>query len=221
MIYIGHLDLMRFFQKAVRRAGLPAAYSEGFSPHMLMSFAMPLGVGVSSTGEYVDIRTDETKEQPPAEEWAKRLNDVMVPGLTVLKADYVPDDKKNKAMSMVESAVYTLYFDPFPEEFSGEMIRSFSAKEEIVTEKEKRPKKQKKNRGGEEPEMIDIRPLLYSIEPDPAGGSIRMHLSAGSRGNLPPKTVMNALCAFAGIENCSYRVERTELCGPEGRPLLP
>ena len=49
MKFVGHLDVMRYFQKAIRRAELPIAYSEGFSPHMLLSFASPLGVGISST----------------------------------------------------------------------------------------------------------------------------------------------------------------------------
>ena len=188
---------------------------------MLMSFAMPLGVGVSSTGEYVDVRTDDSKEPAAPEEWVRRLNEVMVPGLVILKADYVPDDKKNKAMSMVESAFYTLYFDSLPEEFGEDTVRSFLLLNEILTEKAVRPKKQKKNRGNEEPEMIDIRPMLYTLEADRAGNTLRMHLSAGSRGNLPPGTVMNALCAYTGIHGCIYRCERTELCGPEGKPLLP
>ena len=65
MKFVGHLDVMRYFQKAIRRAELPIAYSEGFSPHMLLSFASPLGVGISSTGEYFDMvlaedmKTDE------------------------------------------------------------------------------------------------------------------------------------------------------------------
>ena len=45
MKFIGHLDIMRYFQKAIRRAELPIAYSGGFSPHMILSFAAPLGVG--------------------------------------------------------------------------------------------------------------------------------------------------------------------------------
>ena len=53
--FVGHLDMMRYFQKAIRRAGLPIKYSEGFNPHQIMSFAAPLGVGVTSDGEYMDI----------------------------------------------------------------------------------------------------------------------------------------------------------------------
>ncbi|MBQ4372972.1 MAG: DUF2344 domain-containing protein, partial [Lachnospiraceae bacterium] len=53
--YVGHLDLLRFFQKAMRRAEIPMRFSEGFHPHQIMSFASPLGVGVTSQGEYLDI----------------------------------------------------------------------------------------------------------------------------------------------------------------------
>ena len=53
MKFIGHLDMMRFFQKAIRRADIDIKYSEGFSPHQIMSFAAPLGVGIESRGEYM------------------------------------------------------------------------------------------------------------------------------------------------------------------------
>ena len=60
MKFVGHLDTMRYFQKAVRRAGLPIAFSGGYSPHMIMSFAAPLGVGTTSLGEYFDMELTET-----------------------------------------------------------------------------------------------------------------------------------------------------------------
>ena len=56
--FVGHLDMMRYFQKANRRAELPIAYSEGFSPHQIMSFAAPLGMGLEGLAEYFDIRID-------------------------------------------------------------------------------------------------------------------------------------------------------------------
>ena len=68
--FVGRLDTMRYFQKAVRRAGLPAAFSGGYSPHMIMSFAAPLGVGVESEGEYFDL---ELSEDLPTEEVRQRL----------------------------------------------------------------------------------------------------------------------------------------------------
>ena len=56
--FIGHLDVLRYFQKAVRRSGLKIAYSQGFHPHQIMSFASPLGVGITSEGEYMDMMSD-------------------------------------------------------------------------------------------------------------------------------------------------------------------
>lgn len=55
MMYIGHLDLMRYFQKLFRRCGLDVSYSKGFNPHQIMSFASPLGLGLTSIGEYLDL----------------------------------------------------------------------------------------------------------------------------------------------------------------------
>ena len=75
MLYVGHLDLMRFFQKAVKRADLDIKYSEGFNPHQIMSFALPLGVGLTSVGEYMDI---DIKTEIPSSEGIKRLNETMV-----------------------------------------------------------------------------------------------------------------------------------------------
>ena len=49
--FIGHLDVMRFFQKAIRRAGIDVVYTNGFSPHQVMSFAAPLGVGLCGLGD--------------------------------------------------------------------------------------------------------------------------------------------------------------------------
>ena len=60
MKFIGHLDVMRYFQKAIRRADVEICYSGGFSPHQIMSFAAPLGVGITSNGEYVDIEVHST-----------------------------------------------------------------------------------------------------------------------------------------------------------------
>jgi radical SAM-linked protein len=52
--FIGHLDVMRYFQKEIRRAGLKVSYSQGYSPHQIISFAAPLAMGITSEGEYFD-----------------------------------------------------------------------------------------------------------------------------------------------------------------------
>mgnify|MGYP002258329890 FL=1 len=80
MKFIGHLDIMRYFQKAMRRANIDIAYSEGFSPHQIMSFAAPLGVGITSDGEYLDIEAKSTKS---TQESIAALNAVMVDGIEI------------------------------------------------------------------------------------------------------------------------------------------
>ena len=78
MKFIGHLDIMRYFQKAIRRAEIDIVYSEGFSPHQKISFAAPLGVGLLSEGEYMDIEVHTSK---PSQEMIKALNAVMAEGI--------------------------------------------------------------------------------------------------------------------------------------------
>ena len=102
--FIGHLDLMRYFQKANRRADLPIAYSEGFSPHQIMSFAAPLSMGVESTAEYADFKlTDDA--QITSEEAVRRMNQEMAEGLKVLSFLRIPDDAGN-CMSTMFAALY-------------------------------------------------------------------------------------------------------------------
>ena len=91
MKFVGHLDTMRYFQKAIRRAELPVAFSGGYSPHMIMSFAAPLGVGTTSLGEYFDM---ELTEKVPTAEIEDRLNAVMVEGVTISSARQVEDGRQ-------------------------------------------------------------------------------------------------------------------------------
>ena len=104
--FIGHLDVMRYFQKAIRRAGIDVAYSSGFSPHQIMSFAAPLGVGLTSDGEYFDI---EVNSVTTSEDMKKRLNDTMAEGIEVLEVLALPEHCKN-AMASVAAAGYEITF---------------------------------------------------------------------------------------------------------------
>ena len=76
--FIGHLDVMRFFQKMMRRAEIPIAFTGGYSPHMIMSFASPLGIGLTSDGEYVDIELTELIDSETA---VRRMNAVTAEGI--------------------------------------------------------------------------------------------------------------------------------------------
>ncbi len=107
MKFIGHLDIMRYFQKAIRRAEIPIVFTEGFSPHMVMSFASPLGVGIESEGEYMDI---EIKEHLSTEEAVRRLDAVMSEGMRILDFRQIPEEKASNAMALVAAADYRIRF---------------------------------------------------------------------------------------------------------------
>ncbi len=102
MKFIGHLDMMRFFQKAIRRADIDIKYSEGFSPHQIMSFAAPLGLGLESYGEYMDI---EVRSMTSTEDMKRALGQVMVEGVEVLSVTVLPEQVRN-AMASVAAASY-------------------------------------------------------------------------------------------------------------------
>ena len=107
MKFIGHLDIMRYFQKAMRRAEIPIAFTGGYSPHMVMSFANPLGVGLTSDGEYFDIELSESVDFAQA---VRRLNEVMVEGMEIVNMIEISDDKKKTGMAIVAAADYLSEF---------------------------------------------------------------------------------------------------------------
>jgi radical SAM-linked protein len=104
--YIGHLDLMRFFQKVFKRAGVDVAYSQGFSPHQLMSFAAPLALGVTSEGEYFDAQMNSLIS---SDEYVRIFNEQMVDGVYVKDVILLPE-KAKKAMSIVAASDYVISF---------------------------------------------------------------------------------------------------------------
>ena len=103
MRFIGHLDVMRFFQKAMRRAQIPIAFTGGYSPHMIMSFAQPLGIGLTSDAEYMDI---ELAGEISSSEALQALNQVMAEGIEVLSFRQIAEDKKSSGMTIVAAADY-------------------------------------------------------------------------------------------------------------------
>ena len=102
--YLGHLDMLRYFQKAVMKAELDAKYTEGFHPHQIMSFAYPLGVGMETYGDYMDLEMNVCDD---AEALMDRLNAVMNEGIKVTGA-VILREKALNAMAAVAEADYEL-----------------------------------------------------------------------------------------------------------------
>ena len=187
MRFIGHLDIMRYFQKAMRRAHIDIAFTEGFSPHMIMSFAAPLGVGLTSNGEYMDI---EIRTPISSEDAIRQLNEVMVEGMKVLSFRQIEEGKAGKAMSLVAAADYTVSFRPGyePEGDWQSKLEEFIQKDSILV-----LKKTKKSEV-----ETDIRPMIYqlSVKDD----KVHMTLATGSAANLKPELVMSAFLKSEGLD---------------------
>ena len=186
MKFIGHLDIMRYFQKAIRRAEIPIAFTSGYSPHMIMSFANPLGVGLTSDGEYFDI---ELTESIASKEAVRRLNEQMVDGMEIVSFVQIPDDKKSKGMSIVAGADYlsSVKNGSLPENLA-EKLEAFYAQNEIcVVKKTKKSEKE-----------VDIRPMIYKLEC--RDGKIYMRVAAGSIQNLKPELVTEAFVRYLGMD---------------------
>ena len=188
MKFVGHLDTMRYFQKAIRRAELPIAFSGGYSPHMIMSFAAPLGVGVTSTGEYFDMELTSTI---PTDEIWQRLNSQMANGIRVLSARQVEDGKASKAMSLVAAADYLVEFRPGKAPADGWQTRitEFLKQPEILVTKE--------TKKGEK--QVDIRPFIYKMNLQ-NDNRIFLSLASASANYTKPDAVMDAFTSWLGQE---------------------
>ena len=180
MKFIGHLDMVRYFQKVMRRANVDICYSEGFSPHQKMSFAAPLSVGVISKGEYFDI---EVNSSLSSKEMIKNINAQNVEGVKVVSYKELPEGAKN-AMSVVAGADYFVYTDLFTEE----QVNDFYAQDEInILKKTKKSEK-----------IVDIKSMIHKMKFNEDG--IFMKVSQGSAANLKPDLVMSALEQFTGAK---------------------
>ena len=186
MKFIGHLDIMRYFQKAIRRADIDISYSGGFSPHMIMSFANPLGVGVTSDGEYFDIELTEDIDMKLAVE---RMNQVVVEGIEIVNMVPISDDKKQTGMSIVAAADYlsSLKSGIFPEDWKEKAGQFMNQPTISILKKTKKSEKE-----------VDIKPMIYKFEV--RGESVYTQVATGSLENLKPELVMQALSSFLGVD---------------------
>lgn len=158
MKFIGHLDVMRYFQKLFRRAEIDNEYSKGFSPHQIMSFAAPLGVGLTSDGEYLDV-TLLSSDAPDI--MIKRMNDAATEGFRIIDFHPLLDPEENKkvitAMSLVASADYLVSLK------DGYSIEGIKTQEDLKNQFEKFLEQKeiiidKKTKTKEKP--VDIRPMI-------------------------------------------------------------
>lgn len=196
--YIGHLDVMRYFQKALRRAGLDVAYSQGYSPHQLITFAAPLGLGVTSEGEYFDA---EMNSVTTSADMVERLNATMADGMEIKDIVALKEGAKT-AMAVVAGSDYLVdfregYVEP---ECFLQAVDAFYAQEHIEIIKVSKTKEA----------LMDIKPFIYQMEV--RDNRIYMLLSTGSVDNIKPELVMEAMCKYLQVEyqKMAFQVHRLE-----------
>jgi radical SAM-linked protein len=199
MVYVGHLDIMRYFQKAVRRSGIKAEFSQGFSPHMIMSFAQPLRVGVSSFGEYfdLDLGYSENEIVPSFEEMTDMLNAVMADGIRIESIVSIPEDKKNKCMSLVAASVYSF---ELPDEELLDHLGEYKKQDRILIV----------NQTKKSSDEIDIKPMILDIYNK--GTRLVLKCRSGSESNLKPELFIRSFAEFAGrkYDPFDYKIQRED-----------
>lgn len=132
-VWMSHLDLMRLFQRAFKRAGLPLTHTQGFNPRPSVSIALPLSVGVESRCELLDFDLDGVTV--PNDDICDRLNQALVDGVRVL--DVYEKGRKLRDLALLECVVTLEYDDGVPKGAGEKLAALFSSDSLTVPKKTK------------------------------------------------------------------------------------
>lgn len=185
--FIGHLDLMRYFQKAIRRADIDIKYSEGFSPHQVLSFAQPLSVGATSDGEYLDMTVNSMTS---AQDVMERLNGVMNEGVEILAINELPEGE-DKAMTLSAAAKYSLRLRDSAD------FKNWTYELEQYLENPRLPAMKKTKSGEKE---IDMKQMIFNYSFDHDNQQAYMLLSMSSKDTLKPALLFEYFYKSVGRE---------------------
>lgn len=212
--FIGHLDLLKVFQRAIKRAKLPITYSKGFNPHQQVSFAIPLPLGMESISEYLDLKLDEDLD---SNEILEKLNKEMPMGIEIINVLKLKDDEKN-APSIVCGGEYEVTLDREVNinDFNKRISDLLNSGAEINIQKKG------KKRGKEILKTVNIRDEIYeisAIEPN----KIKIYIATGSKKNLKPDILMEYIYNIFGFEydKCKVFYKRTKLTRLKNNKLVP
>lgn len=186
MKYLGHLELMKLFERAFRFEKLPLKYSEGFNPLPRMTFASPLSVGYSSDAEIMEVQlTEEVAIE-------KVLNFNMPEGIVFKRAKYV--ECKQSLMAAIDYAEYTITCEAVSE-INEALLTRFMGEEAVFYDK-------KTKKGGMK--QVNLLEQLKAIDfkTDEENGKLvfKVILASGSTGSLNPEKFINTLRAYAGLD---------------------
>ena len=179
--YIGHLDLKAVFERALKRAGQPLLYTQGFNPRPMLEFALPLGVGIDTEGDWMDVAMEVPVD---IDEYVTKLNSELPGGLRLIRAVQL-DEPKRSLMSVVTCAEYRI-------EAPGitDAVLKLFEREQVETTKKSKGREVK----------TDIRPLLIKPLTSSTPDSAEYMCYAGSTQNLRPDVLLKAVCEVTGYD---------------------
>ncbi len=220
--YLSHLDLLRFFQRALRRERFPVDYSRGFNPRARLGLAVPLPLGVTAAAEYADLYLYETV---PPSCFIERLQRQLPAGLAVTGAGPAVPGSPSLA-AQIDTAIYQAVAEPYTggraaftgRDFWEKAVRALLSRETIIAYRSGR----RDTRG------TDIRPLILSAavlppsfptgavpeeSPEEVVPAVTLILRAGSAGGVSPFVVLEELtgAAGSGLQGIIWRVHREGL----------
>jgi len=197
--FISHLDIIRTIERAIRRAALPVAYTQGHNPRSKVSFASALGVGVTSEAELMVIELDHIR---PPDEVKERLNEQLPEGLKVIETWAVPGYKGRYRLGDIDTAEYEMVVEgsipEFVEDSAGQLIASPTY---MITRETDKTSKQ-----------VDLRSLVSRVEVvehSPDRALIRATARTGSQGGARPEEILQAL--GIDLDRCRVSIHRTAL----------
>lgn len=175
--FTGHLDILRTFVRGLRRADIPVKYSEGFNPHAVLTFALPLGVGTTSDCEIVDIAVTE---ELPVEDFISKVNTNMPKdGIKVLSAEYTEE----KMPEIVKAEYVITYENATP--IDTELLEKCFSSPIMVEKKSKRQMNE-----------IDLSEHIFSHSIEQTGEktfTLNIIVSAGNKFNIKPQLITEGL----------------------------
>lgn len=206
--YIGHLDVMRLFERAFKRSQIPLTHSQGFNPRPHIVFAQPMPLGLSSDGEFADVELEKSYE---LNDLLEKINSALPKGIKVVAAN-VKNNNKN-IMGIVEAARYRIDFKAFQSlDINGIISNILSQKRILVLKKTKSGEKE-----------FDIRPLIYELsgETNENAGFFNVLLNAGQDNNVRPELFFEGVRLCTGIDIEMTKMHRIMLYGRAENKWLP
>ena len=197
--FISHLDLQRFFQRALNRTGLPIAWTQGFNPHPILSFGSALALGWTSEYEILDVKLSAPMGRRRTEDAMRAALPVDLPVLEVRMVD----DRHPAPMAMVRVSDYEITLSGETAAATLDAAEEFLRRESVMA--------MRKTKSGER--EVDIRPMALLLERE--GDVLSARLMLTEKDTLKPDLLVRALAEIAGAEVPEMRIHRRCLLGED------